>query len=206
MFRAAGMICSCCQNEVNMQKQHFGLAAAILVVLSVAAADGRDQKHERTKSAIDAVFDGLVRPNDPGIAVLIRYGGKDSFRESHGVRDLRSKAKIDAHTNFRLASFTKQFTAVAIMLLVHDGKLRYDETLTEVFPDFPAYGKIGEDFRERFVVAEFSIVHQQHDGHGRELFGEGGEPEIRMRIDLRFRTEIAYPVGFPKTVFSSVTD
>jgi len=141
MFRAAGMICSCCQNEVNMQKQHFGLAAAILVVLSVAAADGRDQKHERTKSAIDAVFDGLVRPNDPGIAVLIRYGGKDSFRESHGVRDLRSKAKIDAHTNFRLASFTKQFTAVAIMLLVHDGKLRYDETLTEVFPDFPAYGK-----------------------------------------------------------------
>ena len=27
------------------------------------------------------------------------------------------------------------------MLLVHDGKLRYDESLTEVFPDFPSYGK-----------------------------------------------------------------
>ena len=44
-------------------------------------------------------------------------------------------------TNFRLASCTKQFTAMAIMLLVHDGKLRYDETLTEIFPDFPRYGK-----------------------------------------------------------------
>ena len=124
-----------------MQKQHFGIAAAILVVLSVAAVDGRGQEHERTKSAIDAVFNGLVQPHDPGIAVLIRQGGKDSFRETYGVRDLRSKAKIDARTNFRLASFTKQFTAMAIMLLVHDGKLRYDQTLAELFPDFPAYGK-----------------------------------------------------------------
>ena len=30
---------------------------------------------------------------------------------------------------------------MAIMLLVHDGKLRYDQTLTDIFPDFPAYGK-----------------------------------------------------------------
>jgi len=40
-----------------------------------------------------------------------------------------------------LASCSKQFTAMAIMLLVHDGKLRYDQKLTDVFPDFPAYGK-----------------------------------------------------------------
>ena len=110
-------------------------------MLSAAAADGRGQKRERPKTVIDAVFDGLVQPNDPGIAVLIRQGGKDSFQETYGVRDLRSKAKIDALTNFRLASFTKQFTAMAIMLLVKDGKLRYDETLTQIFPDFPEYGK-----------------------------------------------------------------
>jgi len=30
---------------------------------------------------------------------------------------------------------------MAIMLLIHDGKIRYDETLTDIFPDFPAYGK-----------------------------------------------------------------
>ena len=117
------------------------MAGAILLVHFAAFRDARGQKRQRTKTVIGAVFDGLVLPDDPGIAVLIRYGGKDSFRESYGVRDLRSKAKIDAHTNFRLASFTKQFTTVAIMLLVHEGKLRYDETLTEIFPDFAAYGK-----------------------------------------------------------------
>ncbi len=125
----------------TLQKRLLGLAGAILLVHFAAFRDARGQKRQRTKTVIGAVFDGLVLPDDPGIAVLIRYGGKDSFRESYGVRDLRSKAKIDAHTNFRLASFTKQFTTVAIMLLVHEGKLRYDETLTEIFPDFAAYGK-----------------------------------------------------------------
>jgi len=40
-----------------------------------------------------------------------------------------------------LASCTKQFTAMAVMLLVHDRKLGYDQRLTEVFSDFPSYGK-----------------------------------------------------------------
>jgi CubicO group peptidase (beta-lactamase class C family) len=57
------------------------------------------------------------------------------------MRDLRSQLPIDSRSDFRLASFTKQFTAMAVMLLVHDGKLRYDESLTAVFSGFPEYGK-----------------------------------------------------------------
>jgi CubicO group peptidase (beta-lactamase class C family) len=83
----------------------------------------------------------VASPDAPGLAVLVRKNGQTVFERGYGVRDLRSNAKIDAHTNFRLASFTKQFTAMAIMLLVHDGKPRHDETLAEIFPDFPAYGK-----------------------------------------------------------------
>ena len=90
---------------------------------------------------IDAIFRGVTDENSPGLAVLVRKDGKTVFEKGYGVRDLRAKVKIDAQTNFRLASFTKQFTAMAIMLLVHDGKLRYEETLTEIFPDFPACGK-----------------------------------------------------------------
>src|SRR6266481_1141167 len=125
----------------TLQKGSLRLAGAILLVYLAGAGNASGQQPGRTKTLVGSVFDGLVRPGDPGLAVLIRQGGKNSFRESYGVRDLRLKAKIDAHTNFRLASFTKQFTAMAIMLLVRNGKLRYDETLTEVFPDFPAYGK-----------------------------------------------------------------
>lgn len=88
-----------------------------------------------------AIFSSVTQENAPGLAVLVRKDGRALFEKGYGVRDLRTKVKIDQHTNFRLASFTKQFTAMAIMLLVHDGELRYDQTLTEIFPDFPAYGK-----------------------------------------------------------------
>jgi CubicO group peptidase (beta-lactamase class C family) len=90
---------------------------------------------------IDAIFAPLADAKSPGCAVLVRKDGKTVFERGYGVRDLRTLAPIDARTNFRLASFTKQFTAMAIMLLVDDGKLRYDESLTEIFPDFPEYGR-----------------------------------------------------------------
>jgi CubicO group peptidase (beta-lactamase class C family) len=113
-----------------------------MAMLIVPAIGTKAQVAEMaTEKQIDTVFSGVTSPDAPGLAILVRTHGQTVFERGYGVRELPSKAKIDAHTNFRLASFTKQFTAMAIMLLVHDGKLRYDETLTEVFPDFPAYGR-----------------------------------------------------------------
>jgi CubicO group peptidase (beta-lactamase class C family) len=92
-------------------------------------------------SHTESIFSSITQENAPGLAVLVRKDGRTLFEKGYGVRDLRTNAKIDQHTNFRLASFTKQFTAMAVMMLVHDGKLRYDQSLTEIFPDFPPYGK-----------------------------------------------------------------
>ncbi len=94
-----------------------------------------------SSSQIDALFPASLKSNtSPGAAALVVYNGRTVFRRGYGVTDLRTLQKIDEHTNFRLASFTKQFTAACIMLLVHDGKLRYDDRLTDIFPEFPAYG------------------------------------------------------------------
>jgi len=117
-------------------------SVTLLVTLLCLALRAQAQAPATTKEKqIDAVFAGVTQPEAPGLAALVRKDGGSMYAKGFGVRDLRTKARIDAHTNFRLASFTKQFTAMAIMLLVHDKKLRYDQTLTEVFPQFPAYGK-----------------------------------------------------------------
>jgi CubicO group peptidase (beta-lactamase class C family) len=92
-------------------------------------------------SQADFIFSSVTQEHAPGLAVVVHKDGRTLFEKGYGVRDLRTHEKIDQRTNFRLASFTKQFTAMAVMMLVHDGKLRYDQTLTEVFPDFPPYGK-----------------------------------------------------------------
>lgn len=69
------------------------------------------------------------------------HDGKAVFRHGYGVTDLRTRSSIDPQTDFRLASFTKQFTATCIMLLVRDGNLHYDDHLTDIFPELPEYGK-----------------------------------------------------------------
>ncbi len=91
-------------------------------------------------SRVTELFASLT-PSGPGAAVVVLKDGNAVYQRGFGVTDLRTRHQIDEHTNFRLASLSKQFTAMAIMLLVHEGKLRYDQTLTEIFPEFPAYGK-----------------------------------------------------------------
>lgn len=124
-----------------MRDSVLWIPISALCLALFCAGENRGQAHEPVKGLENSIFGGLVKPGEPGFAVLLRYGGRNAYTRTEGVRDLRSKAKIDAHTDFRLASFTKQFTAMAVMLLVHDGKLRYDQILTQIFPDFPAYGK-----------------------------------------------------------------
>ena len=104
----------------------------------MASRPAADQGEEKRLAAL---FAGLVGDDAPGLAVLLKADGRLLFRAGYGLADLHSKEQIDARTNFRLASVSKQFTAMAVMLLVHDGKLAYDQKLTEIFPEFPAYGQ-----------------------------------------------------------------
>jgi CubicO group peptidase (beta-lactamase class C family) len=116
------------------------LAAGLLLALALFAITF-SASAQVSSSQIDAIFAPLNSTTAPGAAVLVVRNGKPVFRRGYGVTDLRTLHAIDAKTNFRLASFTKQFTAASIMLLVHDGKLHYDDHLTDIFPEFPAYGK-----------------------------------------------------------------
>jgi len=90
---------------------------------------------------VEEIFSSVVKPDEPGLAVLVKKDGRVMFERGYGIKELRTGPKIDTKTNFRLASVTKQFTAMAAMLLVHDKKLRYETTVGEIFPEFPEYGK-----------------------------------------------------------------
>ena len=112
----------------------LGLVASLALKLSRGTEQAMDKQ-------IDALFTPLADANSPGAAVLVKRGSKVLFEKGYGARELRTYPQITSQSNFRLASFTKQFTAMAIMLLVRDGKLHYDDRLIDVFPNFPSYGK-----------------------------------------------------------------
>ena len=109
----------------------------VLPPLAVCRSAGGDEKAKR----VEALFDGLVGEGEPGAAVLVAKDGRAVFERGWGVTDPRTTVPIGPETNFRLASVTKQFTAAAVMLLVRDGKLRYEDGLADLLPGFPEYGR-----------------------------------------------------------------
>jgi len=133
------MVCCDLAEGVRMGRKLITIMA--MLVASAMETDAQAPEMTTKEQQIDTLFSSLASPDAPGSAVLVRTHAHTVFERGYGVRDLGSKAKIDAHTNFRLASFTKQFTAVAIMLLVHEGQLHYEERLSELFSDFPGYGR-----------------------------------------------------------------
>ena len=119
-----------------MRSRLATVALGLAFTLSSVIASG-----QVSSGQVDAVFTSLKSNNAPGAAVLVVRNGRTEFRRGYGVTDLRTRQPIDGATNYRQASFTKQFTATCIMLLAQDGKLRYDDHLTDFLPEFPAYGK-----------------------------------------------------------------
>jgi CubicO group peptidase (beta-lactamase class C family) len=117
------------------------LALVCVLLLAAAFMPSRIRGESPTAQKVDEIFRPIVTAKSPGMAVIVLRNGKALFERGYGLANLETNTRIDPVTDFRLASFTKQFTATCIMLLVHDAKLSYDDTLTQIFPGFPAYGK-----------------------------------------------------------------
>lgn len=60
------------------------------------------------------------------------------IRRAYGLADLEHRSAATPETNYRLASVSKQFTAMAVMLLAKDGRLRYDQPIRDILPEVPA--------------------------------------------------------------------
>jgi CubicO group peptidase (beta-lactamase class C family) len=141
----------------------------VLILVSVTCLGAQSQ------SGIDAIFAPLMESRSPGAAVLVRKNGRTIFQRDYGVRDLRTLRKIDSRTNFRLASCTKQFTAMATMLLVHDGRLKYDTRLPGVFPEFPGYG--------RAITIRHLLTHTSGLPDYEDLMGDTWTPTHQIQDD-----------------------
>ena len=73
--------------------------------------------------------------------VLIAQDGQILFEKSIGFADVNSQRKLSDSSAFRLASVSKQFTAMCIMMLKEDGKLDFDDSITKHLRELP-YKKI----------------------------------------------------------------
>jgi len=88
-------------------------------------------------SRLDAAIAPLFQKDQPGGAVIVTQGGEVVYRKAFGMADLARDIPVRPEMPFRIGSITKQFTAVAVMMLVDEGKIALDDDVAKLLPEFP---------------------------------------------------------------------
>jgi CubicO group peptidase (beta-lactamase class C family) len=114
-------------------------ALTFLVGLPLVRAPGQANAPRLLETRVDSVMGKHTSASAPGAGVLIVQDGRIAFERGYGLAVVESRTPIRPDTRFLLASVTKQFTAMAIMILADRGELTYDDRLSTFFPEFPHY-------------------------------------------------------------------
>ena len=87
--------------------------------------------------SLDASIGANYKASDPGIVVLVARDGKPLLRKAYGMANLAQQQALAPDMSLRLGSITKQFTAVAILMLAEEGKLSLQDDIRKHLPDYP---------------------------------------------------------------------
>lgn len=111
-----------------------------------------------TSDQIDALVEKTMKTFDvPGIAVAVVKDGKIIHEKGYGVRSLNTMQNVDAHTLFGIASNSKAFTVMALGILADEGKLKWDDRVTDYIPEFKLYNPyVTENFTIRDLLTHRS--------------------------------------------------
>ena len=93
-------------------------------------------------SPYDAVLQHAFTASRPGDAAIVVKDGKVIYRGAVGLANLEKKVPVQPDTVFRLGSVTKQFTSLAIMMLVEQGKVALHDPIDKYLPGHPMQGDV----------------------------------------------------------------
>lgn len=113
--------------------------ALVLATLAVprtsAHAQASDPAHR-----VDSIFADVSGPTSPGCAVSVMRDGAPVYERGYGMANLSYGIPNTPRSVFHVASVSKQFTAMAVELLVDEGKVSWDDDIREYVPEVPDFG------------------------------------------------------------------
>jgi len=116
----------------------------ILLILSliIGIFSAKAQINATQHKKIDSLFIDWSKPNNPGGSVGIIKNGKLIFSKAYGLASLEYNVPNTIETKFNIASISKQFTAMGIVILAQQGKLSIDDDIRKHLPDLPDFGDV----------------------------------------------------------------
>ena len=89
---------------------------------------------------MDSVFKSMVKDKKFNGSILVAKEGKILYQNYSGYADFITKKRLTASSQYEIASVSKQFTAVSILMLYEQNKLKLTDTVQKFIPDFPYKG------------------------------------------------------------------
>ena len=128
-----------------MQRRQLIGACALVVIATVVSstvgtAPGRSSQADAAsiEARVDRLFARWQTPDSPGCSVGVSRGGATVLERGYGRASLELGVPITPESVFHVASVTKQFTALSILLLARDGRLSSTTTCAATCPSGPA--------------------------------------------------------------------
>lgn len=153
-----------------MKKIYFLLATAI-AVMSAVQASGHETENGSKKTGCcgKAANEEIVRGIDnyiqkvkdewklTGIAASFAKGGEVIYSKAYGVKEQGKSEPVDVNTIFQIGSVSKSFTATVMASLVDEGKVKWEDTVVNILPDFKMYDPwVTENMLVRDVMTHMS--------------------------------------------------
>ncbi len=92
------------------------------------------------QSALNAIFRNAYPADQPGASVIVVHKGITLLHAGYGLADVDAKTAMSADAQHKIGSITKQFTAVAVLRLVNEGKIDLNKSVEDYFPGLFPYG------------------------------------------------------------------
>jgi CubicO group peptidase (beta-lactamase class C family) len=107
--------------------------------------------------AITAFFNNEVATGKlPGAVILVQQHGRPLYLKSFGVQDVKTGTPMSPDTIFSIKSMTKPITCLAAMMLIDDGKLALNDSLSKYIPSF-ARTEVGEEVKRMDGTSEVDL-------------------------------------------------
>ena len=159
-----------------MKKSLLALAAMLALAPTGSLGDPRAMLPKAALAGVDAfALAEMRREQVPGLALGVFRGGRLLLAKGYGYANVEHRVPVTPQTIFQTASVGKQFTAVAVMLLVEDGKLALDDSVTVYLTDAPASW--------RPITIRHLLTHTSGIGDYSYGLGAGGTEPFDSRRD-----------------------
>lgn len=131
-----------------------------VAVEQASASTGAAQSVHIDPSALDKLLDPFANTDQPGFAVGVAVNGVPKYRRSVGVASIELPVELSPTIRMRIGSTSKQFCALAIMLLAEEGRLSIDDTPRQHVPELPEWA---ETFTIRHLLSQTSGMRDSFD-------------------------------------------